>query len=101
MEKLFELILSKIDLYIDWPYILTFMLLGYVFKKHFQTILNKLFKKNVKTVFVILILAALVAIPYLLCGAEWQKILFSYALGTSLHETAFTWIENKIKKPIQ
>jgi cell shape-determining protein MreD len=96
MEKLID----GIEVYLNVPYLLTFMFLGYLVKRYFQTILNTLFKREVRLVFVVLILATIVAIPYLLFKAEWQKILLTYCVGTSLHELFFTWIENKFKPTV-
>jgi hypothetical protein len=40
-----------------------------------------------------------VAIPFLIWSEEtWVKILFTYALGTSLHELIFKWIDGKFTK---
>lgn len=90
-----ETIINQIELYLNIPYLLTFIVLGYLIKKHFKSSLSRLFEKDIQMVYVVLILAALVAVPYYFCGTEWQKLLFSYALGTSLHETIFSLIEKK------
>ena len=97
MEEIINQIFIEITKYIDYGYLFTFVFLGYLVKKYFQGLLKKWFKKEIKLVYVVLILAAIVAIPYLITGFEWQKILFTYTLGTSLHEVLFSRIEEKFK----
>ena len=81
---------SQIAQYVNVPYLLTFMLLTY-FVRHNWTF-------RIKTTYVVLIIATLCAVPYFfIVGIEWNKLLFSYVLGTSLHELLFKWIENKLK----
>jgi hypothetical protein len=96
-----ETIMDNILNYLNVFYLLTFVFLGYLVKRYFQGLLKKWFKKEIKLVYVVLILAAIVAIPYLLTGAEWQKILFTYTFGTSLHEVFFARIEEKFKSKSQ
>jgi hypothetical protein len=56
-------------------------------------------KTKWKSVYTVLIIATLIAIPFYFFSEEtWIQLLFSYALGTSLHELIFQWIENKFKK---
>ena len=91
-----EQLWMQVTVYINIAYLFSFMLLGYLVKRYFQAWLNSLFNKEIKTVFVVLILATLLAIPFLfLFKSEWQKILLSYAVGTSLHELIFNWLEDK------
>ena len=91
-----EQLWMQVTVYINIAYLFSFMLLAYFIKRYFQEWLNSLFKKEFKSVFVVLILATLMAIPYLLFfEADWQKILLSYAVGTSLHELIFNWLEDK------
>ena len=97
MEDFLNQIWNAVVEYVNIAYLLTFMFLAYLIKSQFQGVLLKIFKKQIKSVFIVLILATLIAIPYLLAGAEWQKVLFSYAVGTSLHELIFNWIEDKFK----
>jgi len=80
--------------YISVPYLLSFMLLAYLVKRYFQGFILKAWKQEIKSVFIVLIIATVVAIPYLILDTEWQKILFSYALGTSLHEIILNWVED-------
>jgi hypothetical protein len=94
MEQIKDFLLQ----YVNVSYLVTFMLLSYLIKQYFQIQLNKLFKTNVKLVYVVLIIATILAIPFLLTKSNWQQILFSYALGTSLHEIAFSQMENEVKK---
>ena len=89
MEALNELF-SNIAQYIDIPYLLTFMLISYM--------VNNNFVFKIKTVFLVAIIALIVAIPYyFVVKIELSQLIFSYTLGTSLHELFFKWIENKFK----
>ena len=97
MDQIWQLIIG----YIDGMYLLTFMLLSYLIKRYFREWLCTVLKVDVKTVYIVLILATLVAIPFLIMGAEWQKILFSYTLGTSMHETCFKFFEDKINPAVK
>ena len=89
---------AQLENYIDIMYLSTFMFFGYLIKCYMKKLICKFFHRDIKFVFIILILAAIVAIPFLIDGVSWQKILLSYALGTSLHETIFTYFEKKTKK---
>jgi hypothetical protein len=64
-------------------------------KRYFAAMLQKITKFDWKNVYSVLIIATLVAIPFLIWGEEvsWVKITFSYAIGTSLHELIFNYIE--------
>ena len=85
---------SQIGQYISIPYLLTFVLLAYLLKRYNLSIWKRIFKKRWKTVYSVLFLATAVAIPYLIwTEISWIQILFSYALGTSLHELIFRYIE--------
>ena len=96
-----ENVFIQFSSYINVFYLATFMLLGYIVKKYLQDVFCIVFNKQIKFVFIILILAALVSIPFLLAGETWQKVLLSYAVGTSLHEVVFTFLEKKIKKVLE
>jgi hypothetical protein len=89
--------LEKLGKYICVEYLLLFMFIGYLIKCHFKKVLFKVFKRDVKFVFVILVLAAIISIPFIIGGVSWQKIILSYALGTSLHELVFKYIEKKCR----
>ena len=94
--EIFDWIWSQVNMFISVPYIVIFMLISYLVKEHFETFLNKITKIEWKTVFTVLIIAAIVAIPFLLFTNEgWQKIAVTYCVGTSLHEIAFKWIAKK------
>lgn len=91
-----EKIWGQLDMYISVPYLVIFMLLAYFVKSYFGDFLQRITKFEWKTVYTVLVLATLTAIPFLLFSEEgWVKILFSYTLGTSLHESVFKWIANK------
>ena len=90
---------SQVAEYISVPYLLTFMLLAYFVRSNFGVLLQNITKSKWKPVFTVLIIATLVAIPFAIWSDEgWVKLLFSYALGTSLHELVFKWIGKLFKK---
>ena len=92
-----EKVLSQIEVYISVPYLVIFMLLAYTIKKYFSEILERITLLKWKCVYTVLLIATLTAVPFLLWSEEgWLKIVFSYAVGTSLHELIFFWIEKKI-----
>lgn len=94
-----EQIWSQIANYISVPYLLTFMLLAYMVKSNFGKGLQVITKFDWKPAYTVLIIATLVAIPFLIWSDEgWVKLLFSYAAGTSLHELIFKYIEKLFKK---
>ena len=85
---------SQIATYVSVPYLLTFVLLSYFVKRYFEEFLEKITKSKWKTVYTVLILATITAVPFLLwTDISWVKIVFSYALGTSLHELIFKHVE--------
>ncbi len=90
---------NQIAQYISVPYMLTFILVAYFVKRYFGELLQKITKFEWKTVYTVLILATILAVPFLLwTEASWVQILFSYAVGTSLHELIFKYIEKLFKK---
>ena len=94
---LLQQIWERLGEYVNIPYLFTFMLASYGVKTYLGAWLNKITKTKWKTVFSVLIIAAIVAVPYLVTGSPWNEILFSYTLGTSLHETIFAFVEKKLK----
>lgn len=94
--ELFDWIWAQINMYISVPYIVIFMSLSYFVKEYFEMFLNKITKMEWKTVYSVLIIAAIVAIPFIIFSNEgWQKIIVTYCVGTSLHEVAFQWMTKK------
>ena len=85
---------QQMEEYISIPYLLSFMLLAYLVKRYFQGFILKKWKQQIKSAFIVLVIAAIIAIPFLVCGSEWQRVIFSYAIGTSLHELIFNKIED-------
>ena len=81
---------------IVWPYLVTFILLAYLVGNAFKGLLEKWTKKGWKPVYTVLIIATLVAVPYLLYieGSTWDKMLITYAIGTSMYETFIKAIVN-------
>jgi len=97
--EIFDWVYSQINTIVYLPYMVSFMLLAYLFKKYFSDALLWLTFTKWKTVYTVLILAAVLAIPFILFAKEsWEKILVSYCVGTSLHELLFAWIEKKFAK---
>ncbi len=93
MERIWEVISA----YISVPYLVSFLVASYAVKQYLGAWLNKATKKEWKTVYTVLIIALLLAGVFYLLDEAPIKLAFSYFLGTSLHETAFWFIENKIK----
>jgi hypothetical protein len=93
-----EDMIIQLKQYIDLPYLATFMLFAYLVKQYLKVQLTLIFKTEVKTVYVVLVLATTVAIPFLLFGSGVKQILLSYAIGTSLHEVLFSLVEDQIQK---
>ncbi len=90
---------AQIQEYISVPYLLTFLLLSYFINGYFGALLQRITRFHWKTVYTVLLLATLLAIPFcLFTKIGWVKIVFSYALGTSLHELAFKYIAKLFKK---
>jgi|GEM_PF-1854004 len=99
MENLFEQIWQTLIQYISVSYLIIFMMLSYLIKRHFGDFLTRIFGIKFKTVYVVLIIATLVGIPFIIWGDEsFIKIMITYTLGTSLHETIFAFIEKKIRQ---
>ena len=91
-------LLPQVTEYIDMPYLLTIIFFSYLLKRYFNTAIQKLVK-NWKTVYSVLIISALVAIPYAIWwDVPLQKVLITYAVGTSLYELIFELIEGYFKK---
>lgn len=83
----------QIAQYISVPYMLTFILLAYLVKEYFGKFLQKITKFEWKTVYTVLILATITAVPFLIwTDTTWAQVLLSYAVGTSLHELIFRYI---------
>lgn len=96
METSFAQILDQVMNYIDPAYLLTFMLLAYAFKHYFLGLFQKLIPA-IRMVYVVFILALLVAIPFYFWGVPARLLLITYAVGTSLHELLFQWIEKRFR----
>jgi hypothetical protein len=90
----FSVIWSQISVYVDVEYLVVFMLLAYMAKKYFEQALFLLTNMQWKTVYTVLVIATITAIPFLVFGStRWEQVLFSFTLGTSLHELIFKRIE--------
>jgi len=100
MEKIKQ-VLDLISPYISIIYMLSFIFLSYIVKKYFGTWLSKVTKLVWKPVYTVLIIATILAVPFIMTGTPWQVILFSYALGTTLHEVVFNILEDKGNELLQ
>lgn len=99
MQEFLDLIWSNISEYISIPYLIVFMMLSYLVKKNFHDLLNKITNMKWKSVYTVLIIATVLAVPFILwTDTTWEKVLVTYAIGTSLHELLFGWIEDKFRK---
>ena len=84
--------ISEIQKYINWQYLLVFMLFSYAFKG----LLSKALKIN-KTV-VVFAIGTLIAIPWWLAfKGDPMQLLITYAAGTSLHELIIGFFIRKVK----
>lgn len=80
-------------------YLVTFVLLSYMVKRNFSTLLSKVTFINWQTVYTVLVLASLLAVPFIaLTEATWQEIALMYAVGTSLHELLIEKLLKVVKK---
>lgn len=95
MNEVWEQVIT----YISVPYLLIFVLAAYLVKTYLGTLLQRITKFNWLPVYTVLVIATLVAVPFLLFTEQgWVKILFTYCLGTTLHELIFEFIEKKVSK---
>jgi len=89
---------TQIATYISIPYLLTFIFLSFMIKRYFGEWLQMISRFEWKTVYTVLILATLIAVPFLVWSeVSWVQIVFSYSIGTSLHELIFTHIDKLFK----
>ena len=99
MESIMNEIWMGLIQYICVPYLMVFMLLSYLVKRYFGELLKRVTGMRWKTVYAVLIIATLTSIPFLVFTVlQWETVLLSYALGTSLHELVFEWFEKLFKK---
>ena len=97
MEDVLNQISSQIMGYISVPFLIIFMFLSYFIKKYFGTVLQKITRFDWKTVYTVLALATLVAIPFIIFSDEsFISLVITYCVGTSAHELIFSKIEKKI-----
>jgi len=85
-----EIVWKQVSLYVCVPYLLIFMLLSYLIKRNFRDVLDMITGQRWRTVYTVLIIATVTAVPFLLFSEYgWVQIFFTY----SLHELIFGWIE--------
>jgi hypothetical protein len=99
MEELMKELWSQFSQYIYAPYLLTFIFLSYTVTRAFGKLLQKITKFEWKTVYTVLVIATVTAIPFIIwTDVSWIKILFTYSAGTTLYEIAFKFIGVKTKE---
>lgn len=90
--------LEQLGELIQWPYLAIFLLLSYLIKKYFESWLNMVTPFIWKSVYTVLILATIIAIPFLVIEPDnWVNILLTYAVGTSFHEIILGKLVDKLK----
>jgi hypothetical protein len=90
---------QSVSEYIDISYLVVFMMFSYLVKSNFQDLLDKITGVKWKSVYTVLIIATVIAVPFFLFTEDrWEKLLVSYSIGTSLHELIFGWIEDKFNR---
>jgi len=89
-------ILHQIQLWIDIPYLVMFISISYLVKRHFGEWARRVTGQRVKTVHIVLIIALVTGILFYFFSEtlRWEQILLTYTLGTSLHEVLFKYVEN-------
>lgn len=98
-DTIYNDLIKQVAQSIDIIYLFTFMLLSYLIKNKFEDSLNRITKAKWRTVYTVLIIATLTAIPFVFYSdVSVTTILFTYTLGTSLHEIFFKLIETKLFK---
>lgn len=97
MENFFNGLTDLANLLV-WSYMAIFIILSYGVKDILNNLISRIHGVKWLKVYTVLIIAALVAIPYILLTSNpWENILLSYAVGTSFHELIFARIEKMIK----
>ncbi len=80
-------------------YLISFMLLSYLVKQYFGAVLSKITRIRWQTVYTVLIIATLMAVPFIVwTETTWEQIVLMYAVGTSLHELILEKILKHLKK---
>ena len=78
---------------IVWPYLILFMLLSYLVKTYLGELLQKITKFEWKTAYTVLIIAAVLAVPYAIVEEKsWLPMLITYTVGTSFHEILLKYL---------
>jgi len=92
-----ETIYSQITTYIEIPYLLILVLISYLIKKEFEDFLSLITGHRWRTVYTVLIISTLTGIAYYFAEeVTVMKLFVTYAVGTSLHDLIFRWLEKKI-----
>ena len=91
--------LSQLVQFIDWVYLIVFVLLSAVIKKGFGDLLQKITKFTWQPVYTVMLIALLTGVPWaLFTKATWIEVLVTYTIGTSLYEVILERIFGLFKK---
>lgn len=94
----FTVQLTELVQFIDWIYLVLFLLLSQGIKKAFGNLLQKVTKFTWEPVYTVLIVATLLAVPWLIwTEATWVEVLVTYTIGTTFYEVILEKITSKIK----
>lgn len=94
-----------INNYIDFPYLVLFLLLTMIFKNIIIGIVRGIAKKQVNVTHAVFIFATVMAIVYWVITTHIMqldtnpiKMFISYAIGTTFYEVIIEFIENQISR---
>ena len=87
-------LLQKLLEVVNLDYLITLMILAYMIKRYFKAFVDKIIKKDVPMVYVVMTIAVIVAVPFAIwMDVSIYKLIVTYAVATSFHELIFGWIE--------
>jgi hypothetical protein len=99
MESILDAVWNQVTQYLSVQYILVVIFVSYLIKKNFSQLLSSITGTRWRPVYSVLLIATVIAIPFMLFTDEpWIRMLVSYSFATSLYETIFEWIENRLIK---
>ena len=97
METMMENLWNQISQTVNFEFLLSFILLGYLAKRYLKKQIEVWVKHTVPMVYIVLIIASLLMIPFRIFGVGWKQLFITYTVATSLHELFFQWIEKMIR----
>jgi len=94
----FTIQLTELVQFIDWVYLILFILISYGVKQAFGKILQRITKFVWEPVYTVLIVATILAVPWLIwTDATWVEVLVTYTIGTTFYEVILEKLISKIK----